>query len=209
MTDPSDRYVHVPAAGREKPADSSDGERRAIDDDRTDVDAGAATGMGAGAAPDADRSVDARTVAVWRWSALIGSIPVAGAAAVFTISMIVAGGPAADIVWMAYPLLLLALAVNAWWYPAARYRRLRYRLDPIGITITDGVLWRAQSSLARVRIQHTDISQGPLQRRYGVATLKLYTAGSRFTKIELPGLEYGDAVKLRDRLLQAGEGDAV
>lgn len=156
-----------------------------------------------------DRAVDPRTVAVWRWVALIGAVPIAAAAAVFTISMLIAGGPVSDVLWIAYPVLLVALGLHAWWYPAARYRRLRYRLDPIGITITDGILWRTQSSLARVRIQHTDISQGPLQRRYGVATLKLYTAGSRFTKIELPGLAYDDAVQLRDRLLEAGEGDAV
>ena len=158
---------------------------------------------------DSDRPVDPRTVAVWRWTALIASVPVAAAGAVFTISLLVAGAPLAGVVWMAYPLLLAALALNAWWYPAARYRRLRYRLDDVGITITDGIVWRTQSALPRIRIQHTDISQGPLQRRYGVATLKLYTAGSRFTKIELPGLEYGDAVLLRDRLLHAAEGDAV
>jgi membrane protein YdbS with pleckstrin-like domain len=165
-------------------------------------------GLPAPAAGD-ERAVDARTIAVWRWAALIGSVPIAGTAAIFTISMAVAGGPAGDILFIAYPLLLVALGLNAWWYPAARYGRLRYRLDPLGVTITDGILWRTQSSVPRVRIQHTDISQGPLQRRYGVATLKLYTAGSRFTKIELPGLAYGDAVQLRDRLLESGEGDAV
>ena len=157
----------------------------------------------------ADRPVDARTVAVWRWAALLGSVPIAATAAIVTISLAVAGSPAGDVLFVAYPLLLAALGLHAWWYPAARYRRLRYRLESQGITITDGIFWRTQSSVARVRIQHTDISQGPLQRRYGVATLKLYTAGSRFTKIELPGLTYGDAVQLRDQLLESGEGDAV
>ncbi len=156
-----------------------------------------------------ERAVDERTVAVWRWAALIGAVPIAAAASLFTISVWLAGSPAAEIAWLAYPLLLAVLAVSIWWYPAARYRRLRYRLDEIGITITDGIFWRTQSSLARVRIQHTDISQGPLQRRYGVATLKLYTAGSRFTRTELPGLAYGDARALRDRLLEALAGDAV
>jgi len=161
------------------------------------------------AAFDGGRPVDPRTVAVWRWVALITGLPIAAAAAVLTVSMLIADDPVGDILWIAYPLLLVALGVHGWWYPAARYRRLRYRVDPIGITITDGILWRTQSSLARVRIQHTDVSQGPLQRRYGVVTLKLYTAGSRFTKIELPGLAYDDAVKLRDRLLEGAEGDAV
>jgi membrane protein YdbS with pleckstrin-like domain len=48
-----------------------------------------------------------------------------------------------------------------------------------------------------------------LERRYGVATLKLYPAGSRFTRTELPGLEYAAAVALRDHLQQQGRGDAV
>ena len=71
------------------------------------------------------------------------------------------------------------------------------------------MFWRTQSALPRVRIQHTDVSQGPLQRRYGVATLKLYTAGSRFTRTDLPGIEYADAVALRDRLQREGYGDAL
>jgi membrane protein YdbS with pleckstrin-like domain len=96
-----------------------------------------------------------------------------------------------------------------WRYPPARYRHLRYRIDDVAITIQDGVFWRTQSALPRVRIQHTDVSQGPLQRRYGVATLKLYTAGSRFTRTELPGLEHATAVALRDRLQRQISGDAV
>ena len=160
-------------------------------------------------AANGDRAVDERTVAVWRWTALLVAVPIAAAGSVLTIAMWLSGNPAADIAWLAYPFLLTVLAVGIWWYPAARYRRLRYRLDAIGITITEGIFWRSQASLARVRIQHTAISQGPLQRRYGVAPLKLYTAGSRFTRIELPGLAYDDARKLRDRLLEALAGDAV
>lgn len=88
-----------------------------------------------------------------------------------------------------------------WCWPKARYRRLTYGLDEVGLTIQDGVWWRTQTSLPRVRIQHSDVSQGPLQRRYGIATLKLYTAGSRYTKVELEGLRHDDALALRDKLL--------
>ena len=64
-------------------------------------------------------------------------------------------------------------------------------------------------ALPRVRIQHTDVSQGPLERRYGIGTLKLYTAGSRHTRIELPGLNHDDAIALRDALLAEGGGSGV
>jgi uncharacterized protein len=158
---------------------------------------------------DGGRAVDARTVHVWRWASLLGALPVAGAGGLFTVSLAVSRAPIAELVGLAYPLALAVLGVLIWWYPAARYRHLRYSLDEVGITIREGIWWRTQSALPRVRIQHTDISQGPLQRRYGVATLKLYTAGTRFTRIELPGLAYADAVALRDRLLEGGGGDAV
>lgn len=155
------------------------------------------------------KRVDPRTIPVWRWAALLGAaLPVVAAGAVTLITTIT-GAEVAPFAAALYPLMLLALGLHVWWYPGARYRRLRYRVSDAGLEIESGIVWRTRSSLPRVRIQHTDISQGPIQRRYGVATLKLYTAGSRFTLIELPGLAHATAVALRDRLLEQGIGDAV
>lgn len=154
-----------------------------------------------------DRPVDPRTIAVWRWSTLIGFAPPAAVLPVVATIVTILGSPIALVLWFAWMLLLLLAVVVVWLYPPACYRHLRYRIDGTGITIRQGVFWRTQSHLPQARIQHTDVSQGPLQRSYGVATLKLYTAGSRFTRTELPGLEYSDAVALRDRLQREGHGD--
>jgi membrane protein YdbS with pleckstrin-like domain len=135
--------------------------------------------------------------------------PVVIAAAVPVLGATVARSPAAIALWIGWVLLLAAAAAYVWVYPPARHRHLRYRVDDVGITIRDGVFWRAWSALPRVRIQHTDVSQGPLQRRYGVAELKLYTAGSRFTRIDLPGLEHAVALALRDELQRHVSDDAV
>ena len=106
------------------------------------------------------------------------------------------------------PLLVrLAGLTLSWVWPEAYHRRLRFGIDESGIAIERGVFWRSRIALPRVRIQHTDVSQGPLERRYGVGTLKLYTAGSRHTKIELPGLNHEEAIALRDALL-AKSGDS-
>lgn len=150
-------------------------------------------------------SVDRGIVSVWRWNALLGGLVplIAAGVPLFTARIPFAAAIIAEIA--------LLLVVVAWivWYPAARYRHLAWRVEPGGIFIRDGVFFRHESYVARVRIQHTDVSQGPLQRHYGVADLKLYTAGSRFTKIELPGLSHGIATALRDELQREGEGDAV
>ena len=154
-----------------------------------------------------EQSVDPRVIPVWRWSAAIASTPVVIAASVFVIGA--ARSPAAIVLSIAWALLLTATAGYVWKYPPARHHQLRYRIDDVGISIRDGVFWRTWSALPRVRIQHTDVSQGPLQRRYGVADLKLYTAGSRYTCIVLPGLEHTAALALRAELQRHANDDAV
>lgn len=151
------------------------------------------------------KAVSPATVPVWRIQGLIVSlIAAAGAGVVLFPGLLPAvfrfGVPAA---------LLVAGILLSWFLPPAWYRRLRYGVDDTGIAIRRGIFWRSRIALPRIRIQHTDVSQGPLQRRYGVGTLKLYTAGSRYTKIELPGLEHEAATDLRDELLREGHGDAV
>jgi hypothetical protein len=168
----------------------------------TDADSG-------GTEIELDQPVDARAIAVWRWATALAFTPAIAAVSIGAIATTVAGSPAAIAFWIGWPLLLGVMAAVVWKYPPARYRHLGYRIDDTGITIGDGVFWRTRSALPRMRIQHTDVSQGPLERRYGVATLKLYTAGSRFTRIELPGLEHGMAVALRDELQRHANDDAV
>ncbi len=149
------------------------------------------------------RHVDPNTVPVWRWhgllTAMLFAIPLVAIAA--------SGRPglAVGLLSAYVPIAIVCI----WHWPSAYYRALRFGLDEQGITIRRGILWRSHIALPRIRVQHSDVSQGPLQRRYGVATLKLYTAGSRYTKIELPGLTHEDAIALRDALLARGGDSGV
>lgn len=117
--------------------------------------------------------------------------------------------------WIGVPLLiawLLAMVLLAWHaerWPALAYRHMRYRADPVGLEIRRGVYWRTLTRVPRSRVQHTDVSQGPLERRYGLGTLVLYTAGTDHARVVLPGLAYENALILRDRLKPEGGGDAV
>jgi membrane protein YdbS with pleckstrin-like domain len=146
--------------------------------------------------------VDRATISVWRWQWIIATlVPTVGA----TIVLLNSGRTP----WAATATILLVGLMFAWLWPSAYYRHLRYAVDATGILIERGVFWRSHIALPRVRIQHTDVSQGPLQRRYGVGTLKLYTAGSRHTMIELPGLAHSDAIALRDALLAESNASGV
>jgi uncharacterized protein len=106
----------------------------------------------------------------------------------------------------------LLLALLAWWsyqWPAIAYRHASYRVDHQGIEIRRGVLWRRAVVVPKSRVQHTDVSQGPVQRAFGLGTLVVYTAGTDHAKIELPGLAHPRAMRIRDHLLPAGGDDAV
>jgi len=107
---------------------------------------------------------------------------------------------------------LIAMAGQAWFaeaWPARMYAHTRYRLDEDGLQIARGVYWRTVTHVPRSRVQHTDVSQGPLERRYGLGTLVVYTAGTDHAKVGLPGLAHETAVRLRDDLRSEHADDAV
>ena len=61
----------------------------------------------------------------------------------------------------------------------------------------------AQRSLGAetARLQHLDVQQGPLDRRWGMASLSLHTAGSHDHHTRILGLPLAQAHALRDHLL--------
>lgn len=86
-------------------------------------------------------------------------------------------------------------------WPVVEYRHSRYRIDERLIEIETGVIWRSSIAVPRSRVQHLDVTQGPLQRRHGLGVLSIYTAGTEHSLVTLPGLGYEVAQWLRDRLL--------
>jgi membrane protein YdbS with pleckstrin-like domain len=94
-------------------------------------------------------------------------------------------------------------------WPEISYRHTFYKVDPDGLEIRRGVVWRSVTSVPRSRVQHTDVSQGPLERRFDLGTLVVYTAGTDHAQVQLPGLPHARALRIRDHLLPTGGDDAV
>lgn len=115
--------------------------------------------------------------------------------------------------WMwALALWVVATAAMTWFFhrwPPIDYRHRGYRHDADGIEIKAGVLWRRVMNVPRSRVQHTDVAQGPLERRHGLGRLIIYTAGTDHARVELPGLAHHEALQIRDRLLPTTASDAV
>jgi membrane protein YdbS with pleckstrin-like domain len=110
------------------------------------------------------------------------------------------------------PSWLLASAAIAWFsyrWPVRVYRATSYTLDDRGIEIRSGVYWRSVTSVPRTRVQHIDVSQGPMERSFGLGRLVIHTAGTDHSRVELPGLSHPVALAIRNHLLPQGSDDAI
>jgi membrane protein YdbS with pleckstrin-like domain len=94
-------------------------------------------------------------------------------------------------------LVLLYLAVLA---PPRRYRAWGYRIDPQELQVRRGVWTRVHTVVPLDNVQHIDVSQGPLERAFGICSLVLHTAGTLHSQIVLPGLARGTAERMRDEI---------
>lgn len=84
--------------------------------------------------------------------------------------------------------------------PGRRYRAWRYAERDDELHIRHGLLVRVQTAVPFARVQHIDVAQGPVERRFGLARLILHTAGTRGASIPLPGLAHAEAEQMRDRI---------
>jgi len=106
---------------------------------------------------------------------------------------------------IAWIMLMILLVWTGLIFPPIAYRHIRYKITDLGIEIRQGVFWKHVINVPRSRVQHTDVRQGPLQRRYRVASLVMHTAGTTNHTVVLGGLPHDRALSIRDFLLHEAE----
>lgn len=72
------------------------------------------------------------------------------------------------------------------------------------LLVRHGRLIRRLSIVPYARMQFVDVTAGPLERMFGLATVRLHTAAAA-SDATMPGLEAQEATRLRDRLTALGE----
>jgi len=94
-------------------------------------------------------------------------------------------------------------------YTELELRRTRYRLTDDTLEIRRGVVWRHIVHVPRSRMQHTDVTQGPVQRRFEIATLTVHTAGTEHAAVALAGISHAEALAVRDSLILSTGNEAA
>jgi len=101
--------------------------------------------------------------------------------------------------------IIPASLFSAWWVfvvPSRRLARWRYALGDDRLRIERGYFFYSDTVVPLGRIQHIDVEQGPIMRRYGLATLTVHTAGHHGASVSLPGLRHEVAVAMRESIRQ-------
>ncbi len=96
-----------------------------------------------------------------------------------------------------------ALLFAFWWVlivPKRRYAHWGYDLGTDRLRIERGYLFYSDTVVPLGRIQHIDVDQGPIMRRYDLATLTVHTAGNHNASVSLPGLRHDRAVAMRENI---------
>lgn len=107
---------------------------------------------------------------------------------------------------LATSLTMVGLLAFSVWRTVTRYRHWSWELDETELVIDRGVVFKLTRIIPRVRIQHVDLSSGPVDRLFNLRQLSIYTAGTREADASIPGLTAKRAEELRHALIARGAG---
>lgn len=110
----------------------------------------------------------------------------------------------------AWPVGMAVVLVYAIWRSFVTVRAVRawgYAERDQDLLVRHGLFIRRLSIVPYARMQFVDVTAGPLERAFGLATVQLHTAAAA-SDAKVPGLPPEEASRLRDRLTALGEDRA-
>ncbi|HEY5692906.1 MAG TPA: PH domain-containing protein [Gaiellaceae bacterium] len=133
---------------------------------------------------------------------------VAVPAVLVVVALAVAGSVSGSGVAFALAGVAVLVAALLWRFVGRRYGSWGYAEREDDLLVRRGVMFARLSVVPYGRMQFIDVTAGPLERAFGLATVRLHTAAAA-TDARIPGLERDEAARLRDRLAELGEAQAA
>jgi hypothetical protein len=102
--------------------------------------------------------------------------------------------------------LIAGFLIDRW--AQRRVRAWAYRERDDDLIVQRGVMVSRLSVVPYGRMQFIDVVAGPIERAYGLATVRMHTAAAA-SDARIPGLSRDEADRLRDHLAELGEARAA
>ena len=99
--------------------------------------------------------------------------------------------------------LLVVIGVYGLVEPQITYMRYRYRMDDDKIEVRRGIIYITHDMVPIERVHQVDVSEGPINRMYGLANVNITTAGGVVT-IEYLKSDVAEAIasKLNEKVIK-------
>lgn len=78
------------------------------------------------------------------------------------------------------------------------FHRKSYAIRQKDIVYNSGLFWQSSIAIPFNRVQHCEVSQGPIDRFYNLAELKVFTAGGASSDLSISGLSPETAARIKD-----------
>lgn len=139
------------------------------------------------------KRISERALTVWRITATIYSI----------FTLLLCGGIIALTLIFDWPVWISVIAVIIlllesyffiYLFPRIKWKRWRYEVREQELELQQGIFIVKRTLVPMIRVQHVDTRQGPILRKYDLATVTVSTAA---TTHEIPALEVEEAEEMR------------
>lgn len=114
-------------------------------------------------------------------------------------------GAAKPQVWIIIGIAVIPVGVTLALFAYWQYRNFTFHIDGDDLIIHKGVIFKDRTVISADRIQSIKIVENIVQRILGLVALKVDTAGSSGSELEIPALERKAAVALKDLLYRKKE----
>lgn len=144
------------------------------------------------------KRISVRALPVWRITGLI--------IALFVWVLIIGGSIFVYMKELSFWLIVVGIFVGllitllfTYLIPFIRWKRWRYEVRDQEIELQHGVFFMKKTLVPMIRVQHVDTVQGPILRKYDLATITIATAA---TVHQIPAVDLNEAEDMRRAISQ-------
>ncbi|ARK24535.1 hypothetical protein SporoP37_07580 [Sporosarcina sp. P37] len=140
--------------------------------------------------------ISRKGLTVWRLYGIIQSLIILAVAAGLGFLSYLFEWP----VWIMIAVVIVVLFFfffSIYLFPKIRWERWRYEVREAEIELQHGLFIVNRTLIPMVRVQHVDTAEGPILRKYGLASITISTAATNHL---IPALVTEEADELRNRI---------
>ncbi|NMH67577.1 PH domain-containing protein [Bacillus sp. RO3] len=144
------------------------------------------------------KRISPKALKVWKIYGVFETLIVAAVASGAIVLTVMVDWPQ-WIIGAAIAVLILFAFLFVIFIPTIKWKRWRYEVREQEIELQRGIFIVKRTLVPMVRVQHVDTVQGPILKKYRLATITISTAA---TVHEIPALDVEEADELRNSISQ-------